>query len=110
MSETADNFKGSGHNGHLTSGRLLAKNTVWNLLGSGAPMIVAVFCLPILIKRLGTGRFGGLTLARALVGYARLFYLGVGRALTQMGGRELGAGGEREISSPARTSPLLMLL
>jgi hypothetical protein len=40
MTERADNHKG--HNGHLTSGRLLARNTVWNLVGSGAPMIVAV--------------------------------------------------------------------
>ena len=110
MSETADNFKGSGHNGHLTSGRLLAKNTVWNLLGSGAPMIVAVFCIPILIKGLGTDRFGVLTLAWALIGYASLFDLGLGRALTQLVARKLGAGEEREIPSLAWTSLLLMLL
>src|ERR1700721_1064989 len=61
-----------GHNGHLTSGRLLARNTIWNLLGSGAPMIVAVFCIPILIRGLGTDRFGVLTLAWALIGYASL--------------------------------------
>jgi hypothetical protein len=35
---------------HLTSGRLLARNTVWNLICSGAPMIVAVFSIPILIR------------------------------------------------------------
>jgi O-antigen/teichoic acid export membrane protein len=99
-----------GHNGHLTSGRLLARNTIWNLLGSGAPMIVAVFCIPILIRGLGTDRFGVLTLAWALIGYASLFDLGLGRALTQLVAKKLGAGEEREIPALAWTSLLLMLL
>jgi O-antigen/teichoic acid export membrane protein len=108
MTETADIH--NEHNGHLTSGRLLAKNTVWNLLGNGAPMIVAVFCIPILIRGLGKDRFGVLTLAWALIGYASLFDLGLGRALTQLVARKLGAGEEREIPSLAWTSLLLMLL
>jgi O-antigen/teichoic acid export membrane protein len=105
MTETAKN-----HNGHLTSGRLLARNAVWNLLGNGAPMIVAVFCIPILIRRLGTDRFGVLALAWALIGYASLFDLGLGRALTQLVARKLGAGEDREVPSLAWTSLLLMLL
>lgn len=105
MTETPKN-----HNGHLTSGRLLAKNTVWNLVGSGAPMIVAVFCIPILIRALGTDRFGVLTLAWALIGYASLFDLGLGRALTQLVARKLGAGEEGEIPPLAWTSLLLMSL
>src|SRR5438874_1266844 len=98
------------HNGYLTSGRLLAKNTLWNLLGSGAPMLVAVFCIPILIRGLGKERFGILTLAWALIGYVSLFDLGLGRALTQLVARKLGAGEERDIPSVAWTSLLLMLL
>src|SRR5712664_4951417 len=109
MSETADNLKSKGHNGHLTSGRLLARNTIWNLIGSGAPMIVAVVCIPILIRGLGTDRFGVLTLAWALIGYASLFDLGLGRALTQLVAKKLGAGEEREIPSLAWASLLLML-
>jgi O-antigen/teichoic acid export membrane protein len=109
--ETGDNRRRpKGHNGHLTSGRLLARNTVWNLIGNGAPMIVAVVCIPILIHGLGTDRFGVLTLAWALIGYASLFDLGLGRALTQLVARKLGAGEEREIPSLAWTSLLLMLL
>src|SRR5438876_3369213 len=91
MAETAKNPNGhkgdagqKGHNGHLTSGRLLARNTVWNLLGSGAPMLLAVFCIPILIRGLGTDRFGVLTLAWALIGYASLFDLRLRRALTPL--------------------------
>ena len=105
MTETARK-----HNGHLTSGRLLAKNTLWNLIGSAAPMIVAVFCIPLLIRGLGKDRFGVLTLAWALIGYASLFDLGLGRALTQLVARKLGAGEEREIPALVWTSLLLMLL
>ncbi len=111
MTETADNHNWpKSHNGHLTSGRLLARNTAWNLLGNGAPMIVAVVCIPILIRGLGKERFGVLTLAWALIGYASLFDLGLGRALTQLVARKLGAGEEKEIPSLAWTSLLLMLL
>jgi O-antigen/teichoic acid export membrane protein len=105
MSETAKT-----HNGHLTSGRLLAKNTLWNLLGSGSPMLVAVFCIPILIRGLGKERFGVLTLAWALIGYASLFDLGLGRALTQLVAKKLGAGEERDIPRVVWTSLLLMLV
>ncbi len=62
-----------GANLHLMHGRLLARNVIWNLIGNGAPMIVAVFCIPILIRGLGKDRFGVLALAWALVGYASLF-------------------------------------
>src|SRR6266567_2771444 len=105
MSEASKN-----HNGHLTGGRLLARNTVWNLLGNGTPMLVAVACIPILIRGLGTERFGILTLAWALIGYASLFDLGLGRALTQLVAKKLGAGEEKEIPALAWTSLLLMML
>jgi O-antigen/teichoic acid export membrane protein len=108
MSETAGNQ--SRYNGHLTAGRLLARNTLWNLAGSAAPMAVAVFCIPILIRGLGHERFGVLTLAWALIGYASLFDLGLGRALTQLVARKLGAGQDGEIPKLVWTSSLLMLL
>jgi len=95
---------------HLTSGRLLARNTIWNLIGSGAPMAVAMFCIPILIRGLGKERFGVLTLAWALIGYASFFDLGLGRALTQLVAQKLGVGEEREIPQLAWTSLVLMLL
>lgn len=94
----------------LTNGRLLARNTIWSLLGSGAPMLVAVVCIPILIRTLGKDRFGVLTLAWGLIGYASLFDLGLGRALTQLVAQKLGAGKDLEIPSVAWTSLLLMLV
>ncbi len=104
MAETSTNG-----NLHLTSGRLLARNTVWNLIGNGAPLIVAVFSIPILIHGLGKDRFGVLTLAWALIGYASLFDIGLGRALTQLVAKKLGSGEDHEIPALVWTSLLLML-
>jgi O-antigen/teichoic acid export membrane protein len=95
---------------HLTGGRLLAGNVIWNMIGNGAPMIVAVVCIPILIRELGKERFGVLALAWALIGYASLFDLGLGRALTQLVAKKLGAGEDREVPTLVWTSLLLMLL
>jgi O-antigen/teichoic acid export membrane protein len=95
---------------HLTKGHLLARNVIWNLIGNGAPMIVAVVCIPLLIQGLGTDRFGVLTLAWALIGYASLFDLGLGRALTQLVARKLGASEDHEVPALVKTSLLLMLL
>jgi O-antigen/teichoic acid export membrane protein len=94
---------------HLTSGRLLAKNTLWNLAG-GAPVVLAIFSIPILIRDLGKDRFGVLALAWALVGYASFFDVGLGRALTQLVARKLGAGEEEEIPALVWTSLMLMLV
>jgi O-antigen/teichoic acid export membrane protein len=102
--------KTANHNAHLTSGRLLAKNAVWNLIGSAAPTVVAVFCIPILIRGLGTERFGVLTLVWAVIGYASLFDLGLGRALTQLVARKLGAGEDHEVPTLVWTSLVLMLV
>jgi O-antigen/teichoic acid export membrane protein len=94
---------------HLTSGRLLARNTVWNLIGNAAPMFVALFSIPILIHWLGKDRFGILGLAWALVGYANCFDLGLGRALTQLTAAKLGEGKEQQIPTLVWTSLLLMV-
>lgn len=62
---------------------MLLKNTVYNLIGLGAPLLVAVVSIPLLIAALGADRFGLLTLVWAVVSYFGLFDLGLGRALTQ---------------------------
>ena len=68
----------------LITGRLLVRNTALNIIGQGLPMIVAFFTIPILIKALGTDRFGVLTIAWMTIGYFSLFDFGIGRALTQI--------------------------
>ena len=61
----------------------LIKHSLYNLIGLGLPLFVAVFSIPVLIKELGDARFGILTLIWAVVSYLSLFDLGLGRALTQ---------------------------
>ena len=81
----------------LTSGSLLARNTVWNLLGQVAPMGVAVFAIPMLIRHIGTDRFGILTIAWMVVGYFSLFDLGLGRAMTNLVAQGLGRSQQEEL-------------
>ncbi len=78
-------------------------------MGIGTPMLVAVFCIPILIRGLGKERFGVLALAGVLIGYGTLFDMGLGRALTQLVARKLGAREEHEVPALVWTSLLLML-
>jgi O-antigen/teichoic acid export membrane protein len=61
----------------------IRKNTVWNLIGTGAPFLLGAITIPYLIKWTGVERFGVLTLVWILIGYFSLFDFGLGRALTQ---------------------------
>ncbi len=81
----------------LTGGRLLARNTAWNLAGQGAPLALALVAIPILVRGLGTDRFGVLALAWVVVGYFSLFDFGLGRALTQLVAQKLDRGGREEL-------------
>lgn len=94
----------------ITSGSLLARNTVYNFIGQGVPMLVALFSIPLLINRLGTDRFGVLTLAWMVIGYFSLFDLGLGRALTKLVSEKLGASQEQEIPALVSTALFIMLL
>lgn len=58
-------------------------NIAWNLGGLGVPLIVALLTVPSLIKMIGMERFGLLSLAWGLIGFAGVFDLGIGRATTQ---------------------------
>lgn len=83
----------------LTSGRVLAGNTLWNFLGLCAPAVVAILCLPVLKHQLGTDRLGVLSLAWVVVGYFGLFDFGLSRALTKLVAEKMGNGARDEIPS-----------
>lgn len=59
-------------------------HVTWNIVGLSLPLLVAAVCVPRLIDNVGAERFGLLTLAWGLIGYAGALDFGVGRALTQM--------------------------
>ena len=95
-------------NSHLTSGRLLARNTMWNLVGLALPVVVGLVTVPLIIRGMGVERFGVLSLAWVVVGYFSLFDLGIGRALTKLIADKLGANEEQSIVPLAWTSLILM--
>ncbi len=90
-------------------GGQLARNTVLNVLGQGAPLLVAVVAIPLLIDGLGAERFGMLTIAWVVLGYFSLFDLGIGRAVTQLLSEKLGADKAEEIPALLWTALLLTL-
>jgi O-antigen/teichoic acid export membrane protein len=94
----------------LTSGSLLARNTIYSLVGQGLPLIVAIFSIPLLIKEIGVDRFGILTIAWIIIGYFSLFDLGLGRALTQLVAEKLGSDKSDELPQLIWTASLLMIL
>lgn len=84
----------------------LARNTLWNLVGAGAPFLLGIITIPYLIGHLGVEAFGILTLVWALIGYFSLFDLGLGRALTQQVATKLGAGLGEQVPSLVKTGLL----
>jgi O-antigen/teichoic acid export membrane protein len=93
----------------LISGRLLAKNAVWNLIGAYAPVAVAFICLPVIKTSLGTDRLGIISLAWVIVGYFGFFDLGLSRALTKLLAERLGEKRPQELPTLVWTSLYLML-
>lgn len=59
----------------------LIKNSFWNLAGYGAPLLIALPAMGIIARQLGVEQFGIFTLFFAVIGYAGLFDLGIGRAV-----------------------------
>jgi len=86
------------------------KNVLWNLAGSGLPLLAAALCIPYCMRQLGGEAFGVLTLVWALIGYFSLFDFGAGRALTYEISKLRGAGQEQEIRPVLRAGLLLTLL
>ncbi|WP_247871834.1 flippase [Azospirillum sp. TSO35-2] len=68
----------------------MLRNTLWNLLGEGLPMLAALLSIPWLIAAVGMERFGALTLIWALLGYLGVLDLGLGRSLVQVVAERIG--------------------
>jgi O-antigen/teichoic acid export membrane protein len=74
-------------------------NVAWNAAGLAAPLVVALLCVPPLLERLGTERFGLLALAWALTAISGLFDLGIGRAATRCVAVQLARGEAHRVAS-----------
>jgi len=76
----------------------VARNTFYNLLGYGIPLLVGVFTIPFLIRLLGTQRFGILALIWIVFGYFNVFNLGLSRATTKFAAEFRGRGEDQKIA------------
>ena len=94
----------------LISGGLVAKNTLYNLLGYGIPLLIAVIIIPLLIKGLGEERFGILNLVWIVIGYFSFFDFGIGRTLTKIIAEKIGSNQTSAVPSIFWTSFITMLL
>lgn len=85
----------------------LKRNTLWNLLGSGLPLLAAALAIPYTLQKLGAEAFGVLTLMWSLIGYFSLFDFGVGRALTVEVSRRASAGDTAAVGPVLRAGMVL---
>ncbi len=76
-------------------GRALARNTLLNVAGQTAPLLLAVLAIPYLLDGLGADRFGVLAIAWMVLGYFTV--LGFGRATTKFVAEILGSGDHRRL-------------
>jgi O-antigen/teichoic acid export membrane protein len=74
------------------SGSLIARNTLLNMIGQALPLLVGVLTIPLVVRGLGTERYGLLSLAWVVLGYFTIFDLGLGRATTRYVAEALGKG------------------
>jgi O-antigen/teichoic acid export membrane protein len=87
----------------------VAGNTGWNVLGQFLPLVAGIAAIPFLIDRIGLERFGFLSLAWVLIGYASVFDFGVAKALIRIVSARLAAGDRRAAEDIARSGWLLLL-
>lgn len=87
---------------------MILRNSFYNMLGLGLPLVAAVFAIPMLIESLGEARFGILTLIWAVVSYFGLFDLGLGRAVTQQVAIAISENHREKLDSILGTSSAMM--
>jgi len=75
---------------NLTTKKLLFNNSLISLFVQAGPALVAFFTVPLLIKGLGTEKFGILTLIWAIIGASSILDFGLGHALTQFVSKKIG--------------------
>jgi len=93
-----------------SAGRLLS-GTIWNALGRGLPLLLALALTPVLVHQMGIERWGLFTLALSLVGVFGVFDLGLGAALTRALASRIGTeaqAGSADLAGAAMTALVLV--
>lgn len=88
----------------------ITRNTLYNLAGSGVPLILFVVTIPVYIALIGAERYGVLAIVWLVLGVFGLMDMGLGRAVTQRIAnlREAGAGEHRAVLGTALATNLLI--
>lgn len=73
-------------------GASLARSAGINFVGMAVPYLVGFITIPLIIHRLGSERFGILSLIWVVIGYFAFIDLGLGRATTKYVAQSLGRG------------------
>lgn len=90
--------------------RDIGRNSIWNLFGQVAPVLLAILVIPRLIEALGHDRYGFLAIVWTLIGYVGIFDLGVGRAMTRVVAERLGAQDKQGADAVAQTAMAFLFL
>ncbi|MDP2880795.1 MAG: flippase [Azonexus sp.] len=88
----------------------LRRNTIWNMVGTGLPLLAGVAFIPFILKQLGGEAFGVVALIWALIGYFGLFDMGVGRALTFEISKLLADGQDAKVSGALKAGLLVTIV
>src|SRR5687768_6108338 len=75
----------------------IARNSIYNLAGQAAPIVVSLLTVPLYLKIVGVERYGVLSICWLILGYFGFFDLGIGRAVSQRIAK-LGSGAGQEQS------------
>jgi len=67
-------------NAGSTSGQVLARNVMLNLIGMLVPIVAGIICIPLAIRGLGDNGFGILSISWIILGYLTLFDFGLAKA------------------------------
>ena len=84
--------------------RRLVKNTGLNLLGIVVPALIGLVTVPVVIRWLGTDRFGLFSIILTVFGYFALFDLGLGRASIKFSAEAMGRGAMEDLPRIIRTT------
>lgn len=84
--------------------RTITRNAVLNFGGHAISLIIGIATVPLIVKDLGTDRFGIISLAWVILGYFTVFDFGFGRAMTKYVAEALNKSEERQISRLAWTT------
>jgi len=86
-----------GGTGPELSSHQLMKNTGLNLLGLVVPALIGLATVPVVIRWLGTDRFGLFSIILTVFGYFALFDLGLGRASIKFAAEAMGRGDNADL-------------